>query len=141
MSTTPTFTLTIRVTDGDIDPQGHVNNVAFVRFVQEVAVAHWRAVASPELRAAVTWVVRRHEIEYLQPGLPGDELIVRTWVGAPSGATWERFTEIRRVVGSERAIVTARTVWVLLDAVSKRPRRVDAGLVAQFGGGEVSTAE
>jgi acyl-CoA thioester hydrolase len=112
-----------------------------LRLVQEAAVAHWRAVASPELRAAFTWVVRRHEIEYLQPGLPGDELHVRTWVGEPSGATWERFTEIRRVDGGDRPIVTARTVWVLLDAVSKRPRRVDAGLVAQFGGGEVSTAE
>jgi len=63
MPTTSMFTLKVRVDDGDIDPQGHVNNLAFVRFVQEVAVAHWRAVASPELRAAVTWVVRRHEIE------------------------------------------------------------------------------
>lgn len=140
MPTPPTFTLTVQVTDGDIDPQGHVNNVAFVRYVQEAAVAHWRAVASPELRAAFTWVVRRHEIEYLRPGMPGDELLVRTWVGEPSGATWERFTEVYRV-GEDRAIVTARTVWVMLDAVSKRPRRVDAGMVAQFGGKDLPAAE
>ncbi|MBA4192712.1 MAG: thioesterase [Planctomycetaceae bacterium] len=141
MPTNSTFKLTVRITDGDIDPQGHVNNVAFVRYVQEAAVSHWRAVASRELQAAFTWVVRRHEIEYLLPGLPGDELIVRTWVGEPSGATWERFTEIRRGDGGDRAIVTARTVWVLLDAVSKRPRRVDAGMVAQFGGRDLPAAE
>ncbi len=135
------FTLKLRVSDDDIDPQGHVNNVSFVRFVQEAAVAHWRAVVSPEMRAAFTWVVRRHEIEYLLPGLPGDELLVRTWVGEPSGATWERFTEIRRTEGGDRAIVTARTVWVLLDAVSKRPRRVDAGMVAQFVGNDLPAAE
>jgi len=140
MSTTPTFTLTLRVADGDIDPQGHVNNVAFVRYVQEAAVAHWQAVASPELQAAFTWVVRRHEVEYLRPGMPGDELIVRTRVGKPSGATWERFTEVSRA-GEDRAIVTARTVWVLLDVVSKRPRRVDASLVAQFGGTDLPAAE
>jgi acyl-CoA thioester hydrolase len=131
MSAALTFTLTLRVPDEDIDRQGHVNNVAFVRYVQEAAVAHWRAVAPAELQAAVAWVVRRHEVEYLRPGLPGDELTVRTWVGAPSGATWERFTELRR--GAEdRPIVTARTVWVLLDAATGRPRRVDAALVARF---------
>jgi acyl-CoA thioester hydrolase len=140
MPTTPTFTFTVRVSEDDIDAQGHVNNVAFVRYVQEAAVAHWRAVASQESRAAFTWVVRRHEVEYLRPGLPGDELLVRTWVGEPSGATWERFTEVRRA-GEDRAIVTARTVWVLLDAASKRPRRVDSILVAQFTAQDAGVAD
>ncbi len=125
------FTLTVRVDVADIDRQGHVNNVAFVRYVQDVAVAHWLAAASVEARTAYTWVVRRHEVEYLRPAFPGDELELRTWVGEPSGATWERFTEVWRV-GDEKPIVTARTVWVLLDAVSGRPRRVDAALVTQF---------
>ena len=127
----PSYTLSIRVTDADIDRQGHVNNVAFVRIVQDAAIAHWRAIAPEEIRAAFTWVVRRHEIEYLRLGLPGDELRVRTWVGEPSGATWERFTEVLRA-GEERPLVTARTVWVLLDIASGRPRRVDAHLVACF---------
>src|SRR5205085_8057503 len=87
------FTLTLRVPDADIDRQGHVNNVAFVRYVQEAAVAHWLAIAPDEIRSAFTWVVRRHEVEYLRPAFPGEELILRTWVGEPSGATWERFTE------------------------------------------------
>jgi acyl-CoA thioester hydrolase len=125
------FTLTLRVSDADIDRQGHVNNVAFVRYVQEAAVAHWRAIAPDEVRAAFTWVVRRHEIEYLRPAFPGEELILRTWVGEPSGATWERFTEVLRA-GEDKPLVTARTVWVLLDAASGRPRRVDAAMVAHF---------
>ena len=60
------FELTLRFPDADIDPQGHVNNVAFVRYVQDAAVAHWRAFAPAEVRSAVTWVVRRHEVEYLR---------------------------------------------------------------------------
>jgi acyl-CoA thioester hydrolase len=133
MSQAPPFTWTVQVASGDIDRQGHVNNVAFLRFVQEAATAHWLALAPDQLKQSFTWVVRRHEIEYLRPGLPGDELLVKTWVGEPSGATWERFTEIRRS-GDDRPLVSARTVWVLLDAATGRPRRVDAGFVACFQG-------
>jgi acyl-CoA thioester hydrolase len=126
------FTLQFRVADADIDRQGHVNNVAFVRYVQDGAVAHWRSVAPAELQSSFTWVVRRHEIEYLRPAFPGEELLLRTWVGEPSGATWERFTEVLRV-GEDKPLVTARTVWVLLDAASGRPRRVDGAMVGHFG--------
>jgi acyl-CoA thioester hydrolase len=134
MTALQAFTLSFRVPEGDIDRQGHVNNVAFVRYVQEAATAHWLSVAPPELRQAFTWVVRRHEIEYLRPGLPGDELVVRTWVGEPSGASWERFTEIHRP-GEDKPIISARTVWVLLDAATGRPRRVDPSFVACFAAG------
>lgn len=131
MPAAPKYTLALRVPDADIDRQGHVNNVAFVRYIQDVAVAHWGAIAPDAVRAAFTWVVRRHELEYLRPAFPGEELLLRTWVGEPSGATWERFTEVLRA-GEDRPLVTARTVWVLLDAASGRPRRVDAALVAYF---------
>ena len=124
------FTLPLAVRADDFDQQGHVNNVAFVRYVQDAAVAHWLAVAPAELREAFAWVVRRHEVEYLKPALPGDDLTARTWVGEPSGATWERFTEVVRADGA--VLATARTVWVLLDAATGRPRRVDPRMVASL---------
>jgi acyl-CoA thioester hydrolase len=126
------FTLAIEVLDSDVDPQRHINNVAYLRYIQDAAVAHWRSVAPAEVQAAVTWVVRRHEIDYLKLGLPGDELLAKTWVGEPSGATWERFTEISRIADGQ-ILVKARTVWVLLDAATGRPRRVDARLTGCFG--------
>lgn len=129
------FTVPLLVRDDDFDRQGHVNNVAFVRYVQDAAVAHWTAVAPAEFQAAFTWVVRRHELEYLRPGLPGDQLVARTWVGEPSGATWERFTEVARADGP--VLVTARTVWVLLDSATGRPRRVDPRMVESLAGGAV----
>lgn len=112
-----------------IDRNRHVNNVAFVKLVQDAAVTHWRAVAPADVQAAVGWVVRRHEIDYLRPAFEGDELIISTWVGTPTAATWERFTEIRRPADGQ-TVVTARTVWVLVDATSGRPRRIDAALSA-----------
>jgi acyl-CoA thioester hydrolase len=121
----------LRVEPEHLDRQGHVNNVAFVRFIQDAAVAHWLAAAPPELQTDIAWVVRRHEIDYFRPGRLGDELIAKTWVGEPTGATWERFTEIQRPADAQ-VLVKARTVWVLLDAKTGRPRRVDAHVVASL---------
>lgn len=112
----------------DIDRQGHVNNVTFVRYVQDAAVAHWSARAPAEAQEGFTWVIRRHEVEYLKPVVLGDEIEARTWVGDPSAATWERFTEIVRQ-GDGALVAKARTVWVLLDSASGRPRRVDPNWV------------
>jgi acyl-CoA thioester hydrolase len=112
-----------------IDRLDHVNNVEFVRMIQEVATEHWLSKAPDTMTAHYTWVCRRHEIDYLKQGKLSDELELQTWVGEPSGATWERFTEIHRPADGA-ILVTARTVWVLLDAVSGRPRRIDAAMRA-----------
>ena len=45
-----TFTGTIEVTLDHIDELNHVNNVAYVQWIQDVAVKHWNAVASDEIR-------------------------------------------------------------------------------------------
>jgi acyl-CoA thioester hydrolase len=127
------FTLTVRVGPAQIDGQRHVNNVAFVRYVQDAAYAHWLSAAPPDVQSAVTWVVRRHEIDYLKPAFLDEELVLTTWVGEPTAATWERFTEISRQADGQ-LLVKARTVWVLLDAATGRPRRIDARLTGSLQG-------
>ena len=117
----------IRVAPEDIDRLGHVNNVVYLRYAQDAAVAHWLATAPPEHRETLVWVVRRHEIDYLKPAFRDDELLARTWVGEASGATFERFVEITRPADAE-VVVRVRTVWVALDATSQRPRRVPEAL-------------
>lgn len=132
MAAPKVFTAPIGVREDDIDGQGHINNVSFVRYLQDAAAAHWQAAAPADLRTAFGWVVRRHEVEYLRPGWPGDELVARTWVGEPAGATWERFTEVARTADGD-VLVTARTVWVLVDAATGRPRRVTREMIAALG--------
>ena len=74
-----------------IDELGHVNNAMWVRWIQEVATTHWRAVAAPEHVAAYIWVVIRHEIDYLRPLKLGETALARTWVpDAPRGARFDR---------------------------------------------------
>lgn len=125
------FELPITVQSGDIDAMGHVNNVVYLRWMQDAAAAHWEAAAPPELRAQVSWVVVRHEIDYKAPAFVGERLVARTWVGEPAGATWERFIEIRHAEG-DRLLARGRSVYASLDRVSGRVRRVDASLRKPF---------
>jgi acyl-CoA thioester hydrolase len=125
------FEVGVTVTPGDIDGLGHVNNVVYVRWMQDAATAHWEAAAPAALRADVVWVVTRHEIDFKAPAFVGEQLVARTWVGEPSGATWERFIEIRRLEG-DRLLAAGRSVYAALDARTGRPRRVDAALAAPF---------
>jgi acyl-CoA thioester hydrolase len=114
----------------DIDAQGHVNNVRYLQWIQDVAVAHWLNKATDEQKAAITWVVMRHEVDYLRPAFEGEEITARTWVGENNGAKWERFTEIER---DDKTLVKAKSIWVALDKQTLRPRRVTSELREKFG--------
>ena len=63
----------LEISDDDIDHLGHVNNVVYVRWVQEVAASHWEHVASPILKTKYAWVVLRHEIDYKNPAFLKDD--------------------------------------------------------------------
>ncbi len=126
------FEQSLTVAAGDIDGVGHVNNVVYLRWMQQAATAHWELVASPALRATVHWVVIRHEIDYKAPAFEGERLVVRTRVGRATAATWERHTEVRMVEG-DKLLVRCRSVYVALDPATSRPRRVDTELMAPFG--------
>jgi acyl-CoA thioester hydrolase len=125
------FEIPIRVQPADIDELGHVNNIVYLRWVQEAAVAHWRAAAPPEDQAALAWVVLRHEIDYRQPALPGDELIARTWVGGATRIKFERHTEILRA--PDRVLLAkAVTLWCPIDTRTGRPAPVSPAVRAIF---------
>ena len=47
------FEKRITAQPADIDELGHVNNAAWVRWIQDMATAHWSAVADPALVAAI----------------------------------------------------------------------------------------
>lgn len=115
------FSHSFRVSAEEIDEQGHVNNVAYVRWIQDVAVAHWFSLTNEETREKYTWVVLRHEIDYKKQAFETEEITATTWVGEPTRISWERFTEIKR---SEDLLVKARSVWCLIDKRTGKPNRI-----------------
>ena len=117
------FEQTVRVAGEDLDERAHVNNVVYVRWVQQVAVAHWRAIAPPGDQEAIAWVVLRHEVDYSYPAVLDDEIVLRTWVGAMSGLSFERHTEILRR-RDRKLLARARTLWCPVNAATGRPQRV-----------------
>ena len=131
--TSPRYTRTITAGRDDIDELGHVNNAVWVRWIQDVAVEHWIALATPEQHAAYVWVITRHEIDYRGNVVAGETVTAETWVDdAPKGA---RFDRLMRFVGADgRTKVDARTTWALLDRQSGRLLRVPAEVVERFTG-------
>jgi len=121
----------VRVVPSDIDEMEHVNNTVYLRWVQDVATSHWRAVAAAEAQTAFVWVVLRHEIDYKAPGFLGDEVLLRTWVGEASRLTFERHTQIMRR-HDEQLLAQARTLWCPISTTTGRPARVSEELRAQF---------
>lgn len=126
-----TYEFTLPVEAADIDGLGHVNNIVYLRWVQEAAIAHWQAKASAESQAAVAWVAVRHEIDYKAAAFLGDEILIRTWVGTASGLTFERHTEMLRA-SDGKLLSRARTLWCPISIQTGKPQRVTAELRAQF---------
>lgn len=125
------FTTRITAAPQDIDVLGHVNNAVWVQWIQDVAVAHWDAVAPPAHRDAYIWVVTRHEIDYRGNVGAGEAVTAETWVEAPPRGA--RFDRHMRFTGDDGKVrVEARTTWALLDRASGRLCRVPADVAAPF---------
>ena len=125
------FTLTITAQPTDIDELGHVNNAVWVRWIQDVATAHWAAAARPEDIAAYFWVVTRHEIDYLGNVAAGESVTARTWIAdPPRGARFDRNIEFADSTG--KIVLRAKTTWALIDRASGRLARVRDEIAAPF---------
>jgi acyl-CoA thioester hydrolase len=114
------FQIRIQVLPADIDSMQHVNNVAYVRWVQDVAVAHWRHAATLAEQQQWLWVVLRHEIDYKHPAVLGDEVLAKTWVGTARGLKFHRHTELLRA-SDGTLLAKALSIWCPLDAFTRRP--------------------
>jgi acyl-CoA thioester hydrolase len=125
------------VPPGAIDANGHVNNVEYVRWMQDAAVWHFEtAGGAPLMReAGATWVVRSHHVEYLAPAVAGDTIRVRTWVENFRRATSLRKYEFRRA-DDGTPLARGETEWVFVDATTGRPKSIPPALQALFAGAE-----
>jgi acyl-CoA thioester hydrolase len=118
----------------EIDEQGRANNVCYVSWMQDAAVAHSAVLGwTPEryLQLGVGWVARSHWIEYLLPAMAGDEIIVETHVCDMKKVTSKRVYRILR--RSDRAVLAkAETNWAFIDYATGKPTRVLPEIAAAF---------
>ena len=117
---------------GDIDELGHVNNAVYLVWAQDAGTAHWRSVATPQMQEDMIWVALRHEIDYRDQVLEGETVEVRTWLGRASGPRFVRHIDIRKP-GAKRFSAKVKTDWCLIDANTRKPKRVGRDILDLFG--------
>lgn len=128
------FDLELVVDAQDIDILGHASNLVFVRWIQDVALAHSAAVGldlSAYRRIGAVFVVVRHEIDYMRPAMLGDAIRARTWVADVSAAKCTRHTEIARASDGE-LLAKALTTWGFVTMDTGRPKRITPEVRAAF---------
>ena len=129
----PIYRFEIRVTEAMLDANRHVNNVAFVQWMQEAAIRHASATGCARATEAdgSTWVVRAHQIEYLSPAFEGDTVAVLTWV-----ANFRKVRSLRRYrfvrAAGQAVLAQGETDWVYVDARTGRPRAVPVEIQSLF---------
>jgi len=130
----PIYEHHITVLSSDIDENDHANNVCYLRWMNEAAIAHsaengWTAQRYVVLGAS--WFARKHTIEYLAPSFEGDKLVVRTGV-----SDWQsiRSTRTYRFVrmSDDKVIAKAETLWVFVNLSTGKPTRLPKEVAEAF---------
>ena len=126
-----TFTLRFTAGRGDIDANGHVNNAVWVRWMEELATAHWLADARPGDVDAYGWIVTHHEIDYRGNISQGESVTAITEIrDPPKGARFTRHITFADTAG--KPVVEARTTWAMIERATGRLARVPAEVAAPF---------
>ena len=116
-----------------VDRNRHVNNVAYVQWMQDAAMQHSAATGCTRMTEALgaTWVARTHRIEYLSPAFAGESISVLTWV-----ADFRKVRSLRRYqfirAADRKVIAQGETDWVFIDVSSGRPRAIPRELANLF---------
>jgi len=121
----------------DMDAYGHVNNVQFLRLIEDARVVAFAARGSDEGGSVVPTglLVARSEIEYLQPLVYRTEPVaIDLWVTDIAGASFDMGYEVLDEGGNAAPLVYARaeTTLVAYDMDRHRPRRLTADETARL---------
>lgn len=118
------YTRSFNIPADVIDENGHVNNVAYVQWMQDIAVEHYAAIGGIEAQGKdATWVIREHKIEYFLPAFAGEEIEIRTWVeNVRRVRSLRKYEFIRKSDG--KVLVKGETDWVFVDTRTGAPRLI-----------------
>jgi len=119
------YSKTITIPESAIDENGHVNNVAYVQWMQDIAVEHYESIGGtkPMQLVGATWVVREHRIEYLLPAFAGEEIEIKTWVeNIRRVRSLRKYEFIRK--SDSKTLVKGETDWVFVDVKTGAPRAI-----------------
>ncbi|MEE4241967.1 MAG: acyl-CoA thioesterase [Desulfopila sp.] len=121
------------VTPDTIDQNGHVNNVVYIQWMQDVAVLHSQICGGTAAieHIGCSWVVRSHKIVYLSPAYVGDRIKALTWV-----ADFGKVRSLRKYIflreKDEKVLARGETDWVFVKSDTGRPHAIPADVQKCF---------
>lgn len=123
----------VTVPHSAIDENGHLNNVTYVQWMQDVAIAHANHTKCTHETNAVgaTWVVRAHRVEYLKPAFEGEEIAILTWITNIRKVRSQRKYKFFRA--SDQAVLAqCETDWVFVNAETGSPMAIPTAVAHAF---------
>lgn len=132
MPISPTYSKLITIPKSAIDENGHVNNVTYVQWMQDIAVEHYASIGGVTAQGPdATWVVREHKVEYFMPAFENEEIEIKTWVEDIRRVRSLRKYEFTRK-NDGKVLVKGETDWVFVDAKTGRPLAIPESVSSVF---------
>ena len=120
------FDLEITVQAKDIDSLGHVNNVVYMHWMQDVATAHIDALGLGlreylELKHAMVAV--EHHVQYRKAAFEGEKIILRTWLDDINALySFRQYVFYRPQ--DQSVLFMGNTKWACVEIATGRPKRM-----------------
>lgn len=126
------YSKNITIPPSAIDENGHVNNVVYVQWMQDIAIEHYDALGGIEAQGPhATWVVREHRVEYLLPAFAGEEIVIRTWVeNIRRVRSLRKYEFVRKRDGN--TLVKGETDWVFVNVKTGSPLAIPEDVIKVF---------
>ncbi|MCH4246392.1 MAG: acyl-CoA thioesterase [Acinetobacter populi] len=128
------FEQVLTVQSEHLDVLGHVNNVTYVSWMQDVALGHTTALGltlEDYLQMNHAMVASEHHVKYRKACLLGDQLILRTWLGELGP-----FSSVRHYLfyrPTDQSIVfQGHTVWVCVEISTGKLKRLSPTFVQAY---------
>jgi len=117
------FEKQIQVTEEHIDGNNHVNNVQYVKWVEEIAGEHWNSVKEYLGFTDDIWMLLDHHIQYKKQVYLGDIITVKTYPKAPEGIRQPRKVEF---YCKDHLVVDSLTLWIFMDKETQKIKRLES---------------
>jgi len=115
-----------KVQEKDIDILNHVNNIVYLKWVNDASEKHWAILSNDIINAKYYWVCLRHELDYLGEAFLNDEITILTWIGESKGVKSKRHVAI---IKNKKIIAKAETTWCLINIKNKKPTRINSEIL------------
>ncbi len=120
------FDLRITVQPEHIDVLGHVNNVMYIQWMQDVAAAHIERLGlglAQYLELKHAMVAVEHHVQYRKAALEGEEVILRTWLDDINALySFRQYVFYRPK--DQSILFVGNTKWACIEITTGRPKRM-----------------